>query len=220
MELDELKSAWQTLSSHLEERNKLDISALREKSLGKTKKALRPLVFGQILQIVLMGVPCIFLAACLWSTMPAPLSAVIAGVILHAYGVATIISSGVVLGQTRKIDYTGSVLAIQKDMTRLKVLYVRTGLLCGMAWWFMWVVVLMVLAGLVDLDLANRAPLLIGIGILSGALGILLSFGIYRLAKNPRYSGLEKWIDQEITGKSLRVAMKELEETGKFETDK
>lgn len=219
MELEELKAVWKTLGEQMDERNKLDAYAHKENALGKVKKALRPLVYGQVMQILFIGVPCILLAACLWMAAPAPLSAMIAGVILQVYGIGAIISAGVLLSQAKKMNYSNSVLSIQKDMTRLKVLYVRTGLLCGMAWWFMWVVVLMVLAGLVDIDLANRAPLLIWIGILSGALGILISFGIYQLAKNPRYSGLEKWIDRQITGKSLRVAIKELNETRKFERE-
>ena len=51
MELDDMKLAWQTLDRRLELRNALDMDLLRERKLDKMKSGLRPLLFGQAIQL-------------------------------------------------------------------------------------------------------------------------------------------------------------------------
>src|SRR5690606_25185613 len=105
--------------------NALKLHELRERTLAKTRSSLRPLFWGQIAQILLIGVPAILLAVLLWMSKPAFASVIVAGVALHAYGVLTIIGAGVVLGQLARIDNSAPVVEIQKQLARTRTLYVR-----------------------------------------------------------------------------------------------
>ena len=49
MELDDFKSAWQTLDRRLQLDNTLKLHALRERSLDKARDSLRPLFWGCLL---------------------------------------------------------------------------------------------------------------------------------------------------------------------------
>ncbi len=219
MELDDFKSAWQTLDQRLQLNNALKLHELRERTLAKTRSSLRPLFWGQIAQILLLGVPAILLAVLLWMSKPAFASVIVAGVALHAYGVLTIIGAGVVLGQLAKIDHSAPVVEIQKQLARTRTLYVRSGMICGLPWWFLWVLLLMVLAGLGDVDLLARAPLMVWGGLGVGVLGLLLTFQLHRWVRRPERAHFGRIMDDSLTGSSLREAIAQLQEVQRFEQD-
>ena len=120
MELDDFKSAWQTLDRRLQIDNELKLHALRERTLDKARGSLRPLFLGQVVQI-LLGIPFILLATLLWISQPAHASSIVAGVLVQAYGVLAIIAAGVVLGQLGNLDYSQPVLGIQKQLLRAQL---------------------------------------------------------------------------------------------------
>lgn len=219
MELDDFKSAWQSLDRRLQLENSLKLQDLRERKLDRTRGSLRPLVWGQIAQILLFGIPSIALAALLWISQPASASAIAAGVVVQVYGVFTIIGAGVVLSQLRKIDYAAPVLEIQMQLARVRTLYVRSGMLAGLPWWFLWVPLLMVLAGLSDVDLLARAPSLVWSGLAVGALGLLATAWFHRWARRPERPAFAKRMDDSLSGDSLRKAMAQLEELARFERE-
>lgn len=219
MELDDFKSAWQTLDQRLQLNNALKLHELRERTLAKTRSSLRPLFWGQIAQILLIGVPAILLAVLLWMSKPAFASVIVAGVALHAYGVLTIIGAGVVLGQLAKIDNSAPVVEIQKQLARTRTLYVRSGMICGLPWWFLWVVILMVLAGLGDVDLLARAPLMVWGGLGVGVLGLMLTFQFHHWVRRPERAHFGRIMDDSLTGSSLREAIAQLQEVQRFELD-
>ena len=70
MELDDFKSAWQSLDRRLQLDNTLKLHDLRERKLDKARGSLRPLFWGQVAQI-LFGIPFVLLAALLWMSQPA-----------------------------------------------------------------------------------------------------------------------------------------------------
>ena len=51
-ELDDLKSTWQTLNRNLERQHALALHQFREKKLHRFRTGFRPLVVGQIIQII------------------------------------------------------------------------------------------------------------------------------------------------------------------------
>jgi hypothetical protein len=218
MELDELKSAWQALDRKLELENMLRLDDLRERKLGKVNGSLRPLFWGQIAQI-LFGIPFIALAALLWMTGPESASVIAAGVVLHAYGVITIITASVVLGQIAKIDYAAPVLRIQKLLARLRALYFRSGMLAGLPWWFLWVVVLMVIAGLGGVDLLATEPALIASGLGIGAAGIGATWWFHRRVRRAERADLGRRMDAGLAGGSLRNAQAQLDALMRFEQE-
>ena len=219
MVLYDFKSAWLTLVQRLQLNNALKLHELRERTLAKTRSSLRPLFWGQIAQILLIGVPAILLAVLLWMSKPAFASVIVAGVALHAYGVLTIIGAGVVLGQLAKIDNSAPVVDIQKQLARTRTLYVRSGMICGLPWWFLWVVILMVLAGLGDVDLLARAPLMVWGGLGVGVLGLMLTFQFHHWVRRPERAHFGRIMDDSLTGSSLREAIAQLQEVQRFELD-
>ncbi|HQE07730.1 serine/threonine protein kinase [Thermomonas sp.] len=218
MELDDFKSAWQILDRRLELDNRLKLHALHERSTHKARRALRPLVWGQIAQI-LFALPFIALAALLWMSHPVHLATIVAGVLVHAYGVLTITCAGVVLGQLGKVDYGKPVLDIQKQLLRARSLYIRSGMLAGLPWWFLWVPLLQVLAGLGHVDLLAKAPSLVVSGYAIGIVGLLATGWFHRWARRPERAELGRKIDDSLTGGSLRKALAQLEDLRQFERD-
>ncbi len=219
MELNEFKSAWQTLDQRLQLNNAMKLHELHERTLIKTRSSLRPLFWGQIAQILLFGVPSVLLAALLWMSKPTFVSVMVAGGVLHAYGVLMIISAGMVLGQLAKIDHAAPVVDIQKQLARTRTLYVRSGMIAGLPWWFMWVVILMLLAGLGGVDLLANAPALVWGGLGVGAAGLLATFWFHHWARRPERANLGRRLDNSLTGGSLRKAMAQLQEVQRFEQE-
>lgn len=218
MELDDFKSAWQALDRRLELDNRLKLHHLRERTLDKARGSLRPLFWGQVAQI-LFGIPFILLAAWLWMSQPAHASSIVAGVLVHAYGLLTIIGAGVVLGQIGKIDHAKPVLEIQKQLLRARTLYIRSGMLAGLPWWFLWIAILQVLAGLGDVDLLTKAPSLVWIGYGIGIAGLLATWWFHRWARRPERAEFGRKIDDSLTGGSLRKALAQLDELKRFEQE-
>ena len=218
MELDDFKSAWQALDHRLQLHNTLKLHALRERKLDKARDSLRPLFRGQVVQI-LFGIPFILLAALLWISQPAHASSIIAGVLVHAYGVLTIIAAGVVLGALRDVDYAAPVLDIQKKLLRARTLYIRSGMVAGLPWWFLWIAILQTLAGLGDVDLLAKAPALVWSGYGIGAIGLIGTWWFHRWARRPERAEFGRKMDDGLSGGSLRKALAQLDELQRFERD-
>ena len=210
MELDDFKSAWQSLDRRLQRDDTLKLHELRERKLDKARGSLRPLYWGQVVQI-LFGIPFILLAALLWISQPAHASSIIAGVLVHAYGVLTIIAAGVVLGALRDVDYAAPVLDIQKKLLRARTLYIRSGMVAGLPWWFLWIAILQVLAGLTDVDLLAKAPALVWSGYGIGIAGLLATWWFHRWARRPERAEFGRKMDDSLTGGSLRKALAQLD---------
>ncbi len=218
MELDDFKSAWQAIDRRLELDHRLTLLDLRERRLDKTRRSLRPLWLGQIVQI-LYAIPFLLLAALLWMSHPAHASSIAAGVLVQAYGVLTIIGAGVVLGQLGKIDYAEPVLVIQKQLLRARTLYIRSGMLAGLPWWFLWIAILQVLAGLTDVDLLAKVPSLVLSGYGIGIVGLLATWWFHRWARRPERAAFGRRMDDSLTGGSLRKALAQLDELQRFECE-
>lgn len=218
MELDDLKLAWQSLDRQLETQNALNLQLLRERKLDQARGSLRPLYWGQLLQIP-FGLAFVALASLLWMSAPQHASTVVAGIVVHAYGVITLICAGMVLGQIGKIDYAAPVVEIQKQLARLRRLYVRTGMFAGLPWWFLWVPLLMTLAGLGDVDLLARAPGLVWGGLAGGAAGLLATAWFHRWSRHPSRPHLARAMDDAVAGDSLRRAQAALDEVLRFERE-
>lgn len=216
MELDDLKTAWHSLDRRLQRQHDLNQQLFRQNKLDRMQSGLRPLFWGQIAQI-LFGLLFIALAALLWMSHPVDAAVIAAGVVVHAYGVFTVMAGAVVLAQMRKIDPSSPVLEIQKQLARVRTLYVRSGMVAGLPWWFLWIVVLMVLAGLGDVNLLMKSPALVWSGLGVGALGLLGTWWFHRWSRHPSRPRLAQTLEDSVTGASLRKAKAQLDELMRFE---
>ena len=218
MELDEFKSAWQSLDARLARDNALNLQLLRERRTDKARSSLRPLAWGQALQMA-FGLAFIVLGGLLWMTRPDVASVIVAGVVVHAYGVACIVLAGATLPAIARIDYAAPVLEIQTALARVRKLYIIGGMVAGLPWWFLWVPILMVLAALVGVDLAARAPGLVWGGMAVGAAGLLGTWCLHRWSRRPGHARLAGAVDDAVTGRSLRRAQAQLDELRRFEQE-
>ncbi|MET0654878.1 MAG: serine/threonine protein kinase [Pseudoxanthomonas sp.] len=221
MELDELKATWQALDHRLAQHNRIGMELFKEKKLEKARTSLRPLFWGQLAQMLLIGLPFVLLAGSLWMSLEGrpPLPLLLAGIFVHAYGVATIALAGCTMGLIRTIDYSAPVLGIQKQLARLRRFYVVNGMIAGLPWWLMWVPVLMVLSGLRGVDLYAWAPSVVWIGLGIGVAGLLATWWLHRWSRSGRRPRLAKAMEDGVTGGSLLRAQRTLEEISRFEKE-
>lgn len=216
MELDDFKTAWQALDQRLARDHTLHIRLHRERRLDKARASLRPLFWGQLLQ-VLLGLAFIGLAAALWMAGPTAWATIAAGVVVHAYGVLCVVMACMVLGRLDGLDYAAPVLEIQKQLARVRRTYVLSGMVAGLPWWFLWVLILMVLVGLMGGDLYAHVPLLVWIGLGIGAAGLAGTAWFHRWSRGDRRPRLAQAMDDAVTGRSLRKAQAQLDEVLRFE---
>jgi hypothetical protein len=215
MELDDFKTAWKTIDARLQRQHALDLNRFRGEKLERMRSGLRPLFWGQCLQ-VLFGAGIALFAAALWSRHPHAIPVIVAGAIVHAYGIACIIGAGAVLGAMAKFDNAAPVLEIQKQLMRVRKAYVIGGMVLGIPWWFLWIPFVMVLAALGGVDVFSHAPGFIYASLAVGMLGMLGTWWVYRWSRRPARA---QALDDALSGASLRRARAQLEELERFERD-
>lgn len=218
MELDDLKAAWNTLDQRLQRQHALDLHLFRQDKVERIHSSLRPLFWGQILQM-LFGLGFIVLAALLWIGKPHGFAMIAAGVTVHAYGVACIILAGMTLGGISGIDHASATLENQKQLARLRRTYIISGMVAGLPWWFLWVPILMVLAGLAGVDVYAQSPATVWFGMAIGAVGLVGTWWFHHWARDPRRPRLARAMDNAVTGSSLRKAQAQLEALKHFELE-
>ena len=219
MELDELKVTWQALDRKLQQSNAIQLQLFKDGRLKGMRSSLRPLFWGQVVQL-LFGIPFLALAVLLWSSgHDLPAHVIAAGIVVHAYGVAVIAFSGMMLGLILGLDYSAPVLGIQKQLAHLRRVYVINGMVAGLPWWFLWVPVLMVLTGLGGGDLYAMAPSVVWIGLGIGAAGLLATWWFHRWSRSPQRPRLAKAMEDSVTGGSLRKVQAILREIAQFEAE-
>jgi len=219
MELDELKSAWQSLDQRLETSNRLQLQAFRERKLDQLDRRLRPLFWGQVAQIVL-GALVILPAANFWAGQLPEWSMTLSGLVLHVYGVALIITAGVTLSRMNAIDHAAPVMALQKQLGSLRHFRIRSGLWAGLPWWFLWMPIMAVLVKSgTGVNMYESAPLVFVFGAIIGALGLAVTWAFHRWSLNPKHPHRAKAVEDSVTGKSLRSAQAVLDEIAAFEKD-
>lgn len=221
MELEEFRQAWQTLGQQLERQQDLQWQLLRDRKLDRLRGYLRPLMWGQVLQI-LLGIGLIVLGVACWSRNSGVLSLFATGVGVHVFGVVNIMLAGITLGRIGQIDYTAPVVSIQRQNARLLQVYLRNGSVCGLAWWIMWLPVTMAFAGLARIDLVQLAPSYIWSGIAVSVVGLAGTwFYVRRSRRHRTAAGRAPPVDARTGdgGDGIRRGQRLLDELARFERD-
>jgi hypothetical protein len=216
MELDEMKLAWQGLDRRLEQQHALNLQLFRDGRMDKLQRGLRPLVWGQAIQMVI-GVLGLLVLAPIWIAHWHDPAVLIAGVVMHAYCVGLIIVGAVVQGQVARIDYGAPVLAIQRQLLQLRRTYAFWGaIVVGLPWWFLTAPLLVVLSRGV---IMTNAPSVIWIQLAIGAAGLLATRWFHRWSRRPERAALARKLDDSTAGGSIRRAQAALDEIARFEQE-
>jgi hypothetical protein len=215
MELDDLKHAWQTLDQRLATQTALNLHTFKDSKLDKMRGGLRPLVFGQAIQIAVGALIALWGGAFWTEHLDAP-HLLIAGLLVHATGISMIGLGAAMQVLIARIDYCAPVLAIQRQLAQLRKLYVYGGLAVGLPWWLLWMPFLMVfLKAAFDVDLYANAPSVIWLGSAVGVAGLLATWLLLRWAG--KRAQLAQRLEDGAAGGSLRKARSMLEEIARFE---
>ena len=216
MELDEMKLAWQTLDQRLEQQHALNVQIYRDTRLDKMRRGLRPLVWGQALQMVI-GVLGLLVLAPIWIAHRHDTAVLIAGVVMHVYCVSLIVFGAVIQGNIARLDYAAPVLVIQRQLLKLRRIYAVGGaLVVGLPWWFLTAPLLVVLTRGV---IMQNAPSVIWIQLAIGALGLLATWWFHRWSHRPERAALARKLDDSSTGGSLRRALAATDDIARFEQE-
>jgi len=137
---------------------------------------------------------------------------------LHIYGVLLIIFGAVMQGTMSRVDYSAPVLEIQKQLGRVRKLYVQCGTILGLVWWLLWIPLTMVFfAWAFGFDIyAKGPPMMILSWWIIGFTGLLATIGFMAWAS--QRPDLSRKMERMSAGKSLNNAQKFLEEIAEFES--
>lgn len=216
MELDDMKLAWQGLDHRLQQQHALNVQLFRDGRMDKLRRGLRPLRWGQAIQM-LVGVLGLLVLAPIWTSHWRDPAILISGAIMHLYCVGLIVVGGLVQGQISQIDYAEPVLVLQRRLLRLRQTYAVGGaIVVGLPWWFLTAPLLVVLTGGAVLQ---NAPSVIWIQLAIGAIGLPATWWFHRWSRRSERGELGRKLDASMTGGSIRRAQTALDDIVRFETE-
>jgi hypothetical protein len=217
-ELDDLKATWQTLNRNLERQHTLALQQLRETKRSRFRSGFRPLVVGQILQIV-CGALLALLGGSFWFDHIRVLHLVIYGISLHLYGIMCVVFAARDLYLVRQFDYSAPVLTLQKQIADLRAWHRTAALWFGIAGCFIWIPGLLMIFHALGADVWQHNPGVVGWLLLSGFVTLGIGWGIVAFTRRPGRENLARGLDKSATGWTVQRAQSLLEEIESFERE-
>ena len=219
MELDEMKLAWQSLDRRLERQEALNWQIFRDRQGDRLRRGLRPLVWGQLAQLVL-GVAVTVWGIGFWHSHLGIWQAVACGIAMQAFGTLTVIFTARVLGMVHAIDYAAPVLEIQRRIARLRAWRVKVeGPVFAVLGSLIWIPALLMLSqyGMDRAGLTwDRAPGVLLWAVLSGGVSLgVVGLGYVLLRRFGRW----RWMQDSFAGQSVVRTQAMLDEIERFEKE-
>lgn len=221
MELDEMKQAWQALGAQLERQNAIGFELLRGRQLDRLHRQLRPLWWGQVLQVTLGSVLMLW-GVRFWATHTGIWQALACGIAMQLLGTLTLALSIRLLLMRRGIDYAAPVVVIQRRLAQMRAWRVRVAApALAVVGGLVWIVALLMLAQYegdrVGLNLWQHLrpgflPWLALTALISGSVVLLAWYIVRRL-------GHGRWLDDQLAGGAIRNAEAALAELADFERE-
>jgi len=212
-----LKDAWLALDRKLERQHALEFARFRQGRFTRARLYLVPLYLGALLSLVL-GVLVVVPAGSFWiahRSEPAPL---VAGLMLHLYGVLLIGFGVAELLHLARIDFAAPLLLIQRRLAELHAQRLRGALVLGLSWWLLWIPLLECLArAFAGIDVYERAPAWMLGNLAVGVLGIALSLLVLRWFARRAAASPQR--DPTAFGWWLGRARRQVEEVERFERE-
>jgi len=217
MELDDMKAAWQTLDRRLDTQAALNLHMFKEGKFDRMRRGLRPLVWGQAIQIV-VGVLIAVWGGSFWFDHRAVPHLLIAGLIVHAAGISMIALGALMEALIARIDYSAPVLTIQRQLAQLRKVYVRTMVAVGLPWFVLWVpFTIVALKSVFGPDLYLNAPQMVRDNVGFGIVCILGTLAFVRWARGR--PPVARRLHDFAAGRSIVRAQAHLDEIAIFEQE-
>ena len=212
MELDDMKQAWQALDHRLEQQHALSLQLFRDGRLDLLRRGLRPLVWGQAVQM-LIGAGLSLLAAAFWATHLNVPHLLVEGLLVHAYGLLLVVFAGRTLYLIHHVDHAAPIVLIQRQLAALRAWRVGIEAPChAVLGCFIWIPVTLMNLAWFGIDLWS--PRIMYWGIASGLAGLALVAIVVRLM---RRTGRAHQMENNAAGRSLENAEAVLAEIARFE---
>ena len=128
-------------------------------------------------------------------------------------------TAGMVFSSLSRIDYAASVVEVQGGLARVRRAYGICVLAAGLSWWFLWIPLLMLLAGLAHMNLYALAPSFIWFGMATGVVGFLGTYWMYIYSLRSSNMQLRQFVERATFSHGLRNALQQLTEVRKFEEE-
>ncbi|MCB1100559.1 MAG: serine/threonine protein kinase, partial [Verrucomicrobiae bacterium] len=183
---------------------------LRDRLIERVRGALRPLLWGQLAQVV-FGILLTGFYIFMWTRHTDIPHQLACGIIMHVYGVVLIGLGANAVSKIRGLDYAPPVANAKEQLSRIRSRYLISGSMAGLAWWLLWI------------------PAAIGMGfdqmlwpqalwpsLIVGIVGLAVCFGIAVWLVRPNAKNRKKWLDA-ISAKSLVRARQALDELDEFD---
>lgn len=221
MELDEMKLAWQALGQQLERQNALNAQWFRQGQADRLRRHLRPLVWGQSLQIV-FGIAVMLWGISFWSTHAGVWQNVVCGLAMQVFGTLALIVSARLLAMQQGIDYAAPVLEIQRHLAQMRAWRVKVEApIIAVLGAVIWIPALLMWAQYegdrVGLNLWQHARPVVLVWMV---LTVAVSVGLVFLARYVvRRLGHGRWLENGLAGSSIVKAEEALAEVASFERE-
>lgn len=221
MELDEMKQAWARMDLRQDGMEALLRQDLRERRMDKLRSTMRWSLGWQAVESV-CWVAFVVWVTSFWVDHRHVTHLLVIGLLLHAYGIAGI-WSGVtqLLLLIRIYLFDAPVLVLQRRLAQLRRFRMISTLALGLPWWFLWLLLPLVVATWWSgVDQFAGASEWIWANMAVGAVGTGFSLRLARhLASRPmRSKWLQRVID-DMSGRSLARASRQLDEIARFERE-
>jgi hypothetical protein len=217
MELDELKDSIRALEQRLARDSQLDLHGRQEHARLRAQRSLWPLyVQGGV--VAAIGVLLTLVIGPFWvSHLDLP-HLLAAGVIVHLYAVAMIVRGVRMLTLLWTVDLAAPVLAVQEQLARARLGYIRGGLIVGLPWWFLWMPVAMLLFAMQGIDLyANTSSAWFVTNVVVCVAGMLTTLWFSRaLWYRPDDAAQARALEGEWSGRRLLTVQRFLGELAEF----
>lgn len=218
MELDDLKTAWQSLDRRLADQHERMLHILEGNKLAEARSKLRPLAFAQGIKMA-AGIAMSLLFGPTWIGHLGTFHLMIPGLLLHAFGILLIVDAARELHLIFGIDPAEPVVAIQKRLARLASWRVLIGQISGVVWCFLWIPLVLVVFSCLGADLWTHSPQVVYWFLASGLVCLGLLLGVRRVSLRAKGLNVGRYLDRSSEGRSLQRARGVLDEILAFERE-
>ena len=216
MELDDLKQAWQTLDKRLERQTAINRHLFTESRVDKAKARLRPLLVGQLIQLV-AGIALTMFFAQFWIAHTDSRLLLVSGLLMHAWSVLLVVSAVMELLLITRLNYAAPVLTIQRTLAYLRTWRTRMAPWLGLPFWLLWMPLMAVLFQVLFGVQMHADVFWYGLPI--GIAGLLATLWFHRWSHRPQRRHLGEALDTNSAGHSVTRAQAFLDEIARFERE-